>query len=252
MRARACAGKEGIALTRRGRASGGGEQQRLGDKKGKAFNPALLTVGPIADAIAELRAIVIQARCRLHPSPCETFASQGSCCVMLAQAPLPPADQKRKCMTPAMMEGLDKIKALIAVYAELPRGLTTKLLEFMDPFAGVSTLRRRLGQDRDEDAAPAAAVAPPPALAAAAAAAPAAAVAAVAPAAAALPEQAGGAAAPPKVRRCMLMRRCDASLSGMLRTAACAPACADPSRYRQAAGLRASSLCRAAQRSRRR
>jgi len=90
-------------------------------------------------------------------------------------------------MTPAMLEGLDKIKALIAVYAELPRGLTTKLLEFMDPFAGVSTLRRRLGQDRDEDA-PAAAALPP-----------AAAVLAVAAPAAAL-EQAAGVAAAPKVR----------------------------------------------------
>lgn len=109
-----------------------------------------------------------------------------------AQAPPPPAEQKRKCMTPAMMEGLDKIKALIAVYAELPRGLTTKLLEFMDPFAGVSTLRRRLGQDRDEDAP--AAAAPPHAGAAAAVAAPAAA-----------PEQVGGAAAAPKVRRLVFM-----------------------------------------------
>lgn len=244
MRACACAAKQGIALTRRRRVSGGGEQHRSGDKKGKAFNPALLTVGPLADAIAELRAIVVQVRCRLQQSPCKTFSTLAYVMRRLQQAPLPPADQKRKCMTPAMMEGLDKIKALIAVYAELPRGLTTKLLEFMDPFAGVSTLRRRLGQDRDDDAAPVAVAVPPPAPVA---------VAAAAPAAAALPEQAGGAAAAPKVRRrCLLMRRCDEALSGMRRTAACAPACADRSRYCQAAGLRASSLCRAAQRSRRR
>ena len=89
-----------------------------------------------------------------------------------------------------MTEGLDKIKALISVYAELPRGLTTKLLEFMEPFAGISTLRRRLGQDRDEDAPLAAAA--PPALAH---------VAVTAPAVAAPTEQGGGAAAAPKVWR---------------------------------------------------
>ena len=112
-----------------------------------------------------------------------------------------------------MMEGLDKIKALIAVYAELPRGLTTKLLEFMEPFAGVSTLRRRLGQDRDEDTpAPAA---PPPSIAAAAVTVPAAAV----------PEHGGAAVAAPKVRRFECV--CVAALTGMPRAAACASACAD-------------------------
>ena len=104
------------------------------------------------------------------------------------QTPPPPADQKRKCMTPAMLAGLDKIKALIAVYAELPRGLTTKLLEFMEPFAGISTLRRRLGQDRDEDAP--VAIAPPAAAGAVA----------IATAAAAAPEQGGTAPLAPKVR----------------------------------------------------
>ena len=112
-----------------------------------------------------------------------------------------------------MLEGLDKIKALIAVYAELPRGLTTKLMEFMDPFAGISSLRRRLGQDRDEDtpAAPLSAVA---------------AVAPVAPAAAAPPEQGGDAAAAPKVRRFGTHAASRRTLTVMLCAAACAIACA--------------------------
>lgn len=88
-----------------------------------------------------------------------------------------------------MLAGLDKIKALITVYAELPRGLTTKLLEFMEPFAGISTLRRRLGQDRDEDAP--IGMAPPAAVGAVA----------VATAAFAAPEQGGTAPLVPKVRR---------------------------------------------------
>ena len=91
-------------------------------------------------------------------------------------------------MTPAMLAGLDKIKALISVYAELPRGLTTKLLEFMEPFAGISTLRRRLGQDRDDDAP--IAIAPPVAVGAAVVAAP----------VATAQEQGGGALLAPKVR----------------------------------------------------
>ncbi len=85
------------------------------------------------------------------------------------QAPLPPEEQKRKSLTPEMLDGLDKIKRIISVYAELPRGLTSKLMQFMEPFAGMGTLRRRLGSDRDEDrpnAAPALAL-PPVAVAAA-------------------------------------------------------------------------------------
>ena len=84
-----------------------------------------------------------------------------------------------------MLVGLDKIKRLIAVHAELPRGLTAKLMEFMEPFAGISTLRRRLGQDRDEDKAPALLLAP---AAPAAVAAPVAAPAPAAPAVAAAPK----------------------------------------------------------------
>jgi hypothetical protein len=49
-----------------------------------------------------------------------------------------------------MQEGLQKVQRIISVHAELPRGLTAKLMEFMEPFAGIATLRRRLGQDRDE------------------------------------------------------------------------------------------------------
>ena len=102
-----------------------------------------------------------------------------------AQTPPPPVDQKRKNLTPAMLAGLDKIKRLIAVHAELPRGLTGKLMEFMEPFAGISTLRRRLGQDRDEDKAPALLLAP---AAPAAVVAPVAAAAPAAPAVAAAPK----------------------------------------------------------------
>jgi len=78
------------------------------------------------------------------------------------QAPLPPDEQKRKSLTPEMLDGLDKIKRIISVYAELPRGLTSKLMHFMEPYAGISTLRRRLGSDLD---APAPAVLAPPPLA---------------------------------------------------------------------------------------
>ena len=89
-----------------------------------------------------------------------------------------------------MLTGLEKIKRLIAVHAELPRGLTAKLMEFMVPFAGISTLRRRLGQDRDEgDKAVAVVLAAPAAPAAV-----------VAPVAAPVPA-APAAAAAPKVRR---------------------------------------------------
>ena len=50
------------------RVSGGGELQHPVEKKGKAFNPALLMEGPIADAINELRAVVAQARPSLFMS----------------------------------------------------------------------------------------------------------------------------------------------------------------------------------------
>jgi hypothetical protein len=49
-------------LTRHGASPGGGDKAHPGEKKGKAFNPALLMEGPIADAINELRAVVAQAR----------------------------------------------------------------------------------------------------------------------------------------------------------------------------------------------
>jgi hypothetical protein len=58
-----------------------------------------------------------------------------------------------------MLDGLDKIKRSISVHAELPRGLTAKLMEFMEPFAAMATLRRRLGQE-DKPARAAAAAAP--------------------------------------------------------------------------------------------
>ena len=116
-----------------------------------------------------------------------------------------------------MLAGLDKIKAVIAVYAELPRGLTTKLLEFMEPFAGISTLRRRLGQDRDEDAP--VTIAPPTAAAAVA----------VATAAGVAQEQGGTAPLAPKVR-CLLFNSGGLAdvLTDVLHTKASrAPACAD-------------------------
>lgn len=81
---------------------------------------------------------------------------------MPPQTPLPAADNKRKFLTPAMLQGLDKIGRIIAVHAELPRGLTAKLMEFMAPFAGISTIRRRLGQDRDVHAGTAEPGATPP------------------------------------------------------------------------------------------
>jgi hypothetical protein len=58
-----------------------------------------------------------------------------------------------------MLDGLDKVKRIISVHAELPRGLTAKLMEFMEPFAAMATLRRRLGQE-DKPTRAAAAVAP--------------------------------------------------------------------------------------------
>ena len=116
-----------------------------------------------------------------------------------------------------MLAGLDQIKALIAVYAELPRGLTTKLLEFMEPFAGISTLRRRLGQDRDEDAP--VNIAPPAAAGAVA----------VATAAAAAQEQGAPVPLAPKVRRLLFKNSgCAGVLTNMLHAKASrAPACAD-------------------------
>ena len=79
------------------------------------------------------------------------------------QAPSPPENQKRKSLTPEMEEGLEKIKRIISIYSELPRGLTTRLKQFMEPFAAMATLRSRLSSD-GEAGVEEPEVAPPPAV----------------------------------------------------------------------------------------
>lgn len=75
-------------------------------------------------------------------------------------------------MSPAMLEGLEKIRRLLAPEQDLPKGLTSKLSAFMEPFASIGTLRHRLRQDQDgparpEAPAPPALTSPAPALVAA-------------------------------------------------------------------------------------
>jgi hypothetical protein len=123
--------------------------------------------GPLGQAVRELEVIVSQARSFVAPVACMLPHRQRH-----LQAPLPPADQKLRRMTAAMLEGLEKIKQLLVPEQELPRGLTTKLATFMDPFASIGTLRHRLRHDLDgppreapaPTSLPAAAMAPFPAL----------------------------------------------------------------------------------------
>lgn len=63
---------------------------------------------------------------------------------IVARAQPPPPEQERRSLTVEMTEGLERIRRILVPGAELPRGLTSRLMEFMEPFAGGQTLRRRL------------------------------------------------------------------------------------------------------------
>ena len=62
------------------------------------------------------------------------------------QAPAPAESVKRR-LTPEMLSGLAKIKVICSTLAELPRGLSSLLHEFMAPFANRDTLRRRISSN---------------------------------------------------------------------------------------------------------
>jgi len=69
--------------------------------------------------------------------------------------------QKRKSLTVEMEQGLEKIKRVIAIYSELPKGLTTRLMQFMEPYAAMATLRRRICTDGELEAGEGITQAPP-------------------------------------------------------------------------------------------
>ena len=99
-------------------------------------------------AVEELRAVVKAVRtpfdawlrCAAHPD------SRPSSPVCLCQAPVPAESVKRR-LTPEMLTGLAKIKAICSAQAEPPRGLSSLLHEFMAPFANRDTLRRRISNN---------------------------------------------------------------------------------------------------------